>query len=127
MQVLFQEDVNPQPDRARIEAFAREHLAKDAEMCEFAISLIDGTLEHRDKIDSLLTGMADNWALDRMAVADRNVLRLGVFEILHTDIPPRAAVDQAIELAKRFGTKHSPQFVNGILDRLLRDQSSRSE
>ena len=127
LQALFQEDVNPQPDRARVEAFTRRHLNGQADLLDFAAGLVGGTLDCRDEVDALLAGMADNWSLHRMAVADRNILRLGVYEILHADTPPRVAIDQAIELAKRFGTKQSPQFVNGILDRLLRDLPSAND
>ena len=68
----------------------------------------------------MLAQTADNWSLERMAATDRNVLRLGAFEILHSDTPDRVAINEAVELAKRFGTAQSAQFVNGILDRLAR-------
>ncbi len=62
---------------------------------------------------------AENWSLNRMAATDRNILRLGAYEILHTDTPDRVAIDEAVELAKRFGSAQSAQFVNGILDQLM--------
>ena len=69
---------------------------------------------------------AANWSLKRMAATDRNVLRLGAYELLHTDTPP-GAIDEAVELAKRFGSAQSSQFVNGILDKVMHDKRKREE
>ena len=71
------------------------------------------------RLDELLTQRAANWSLERMAVTDRNVLRMGAFEIMYSDTPRRVAINEAVELAKRYGAKQSAQFVNGILDRFL--------
>ena len=89
------------------------------ELIEFARSLVSGVRRNRQKLDQLLTQTADHWSLDRMAATDRNVLRLGAYEILYADTPGRVAINEAVELAKRFGTRQSAQFVNGILDRVL--------
>ena len=70
-------------------------------------------------MDKLIEQVAENWSLKRMAATDRNILRLGAYEILHTDTPDRVAIDEAVELAKRFGSAQSAQFVNGILDKLM--------
>jgi N utilization substance protein B len=90
-----------------------------ASLIEFARSLVAGVRRNRGELDSLLGKTADNWRIERMAVTDRNILRLGAFELLFTDIPGPVAVDEAVELAKRYGTAQSGQFVNGILDKLL--------
>ncbi len=71
----------------------------------------------------MLAKTADNWSLDRMATTDRNVLRLGAFEILYAKTPDRVAIDEAVKLAKRFGSRQSAQFVNGILDKFLEGHS----
>ena len=71
------------------------------------------------ELDALLAAKAENWSIGRMPATDRNLLRLGAFEIRYTDTPDRVAIDEAIELAKRFGTANSPQFINGILDKLI--------
>ncbi len=89
------------------------------ELIEFARSLVAGVRRNRSELDALLIRTADHWSLERMAATDRNVLRLGAYEILYTDMPGRVAINEAVELAKRFGTAHSAQFVNGILDRFL--------
>jgi len=99
-------------------------------MVTFADELIVGVRQHRDELDEALSKIADNWRLSRMAATDRNVLRLGAYELLHTDTPPPVVINEAIELARRYGTDQSAQFVNGVLDRLLKrnknaaDQSS---
>ena len=70
-------------------------------------------------IDDRIRTRAEHWRIERMAIVDRNVLRLGAYEILYTETPDRAAINEAVELAKRFGSAHSAQFVNGILDKFL--------
>jgi N utilization substance protein B len=120
LQVLYQDDLNPQHDPSDDERFVAARL-QGAELVEFANSLIAGVRRNRGELDHLLAQTADHWSLERMAATDRNVLRLGAFEILYADTPGRVAINEAVELAKRFGTRQSAQFVNGILDRLLAD------
>lgn len=86
----------------------------------FAEELVRGTLEHLEEIDNKVSSLAEGWHLERMANVDRNVLRLAAFEILYRpDIPGRVSINEAIELAKRFGGDDSAKFVNGILDKLV--------
>jgi N utilization substance protein B len=121
LQLLFQHDHNPGVDRAAIEQFARDRL-HDSALQTFCLALYDGALAHLADIDRRLGACAENWRLPRMATVDRNVLRLGAFELLHTpETPAAVAFDEAIELARRYGSADSPGFVNGILDRLRRD------
>ena len=89
----------------------------------FAKELVCGVSARRDEIDALLAEHSRNWRLDRMAAVDRNVLRIGAFELLCTDTPASVVIDQAVELARRFGDEPSPAFVNGILDALARSLS----
>ncbi len=121
LQVLFESDLNPKPSPARSDAFLESRI-ESAELAQFARSLASGVWRNRDELDQMLAKTAENWSLERMAVTDRNVLRLGLFEMLYTDTPQRVAINEAVELAKRFGTAHSAQFVNGILDRFLADR-----
>jgi N utilization substance protein B len=118
LQVLYQDDLNPGQEPSRADAFLRNRLHQ-SELIEFAQSLVAGVRRNRQELDQILTQTADNWTLERMAATDRNVLRLGAYEILYSETPDRVAINEAVELAKRFGAKQSPQFVNGILDRLL--------
>ena len=88
---------------------------------EFATELIAGVMEHLSQIDSAIRNQLENFSFQRLAAVDRNILRLGTFEILHAShIPPQAAINEAIEIAKRFGTDDSARFVNGILDKILK-------
>lgn len=118
LQVLFQDDLNPGGSPARADQFLRTRL-KGEELTAFAESLIRGVRRNRAELDALLARTADHWSLERMAATDRNVLRLGAYEILYSDTPDRVAINEAVELAKRFGTAHSAPFVNGILDQFL--------
>lgn len=92
---------------------------------EFAVALVRGVLARRDEIDERLGGQADNWRLDRMAAVDRNILRLALYELLFEgDTPPAVVIDEAVEIAKRFGSERSSQFVNGVLDGVLHRQAT---
>ena len=119
LQALFQEDLNPRDGRDQLAPLIQSRL-KDEQLREFAEQLVLGVLRNRAELDQLLEAQADNWSLSRMAATDRNVLRLGAFEIRYSDTPDRVAVDEAVELAKRFGSAQSSQFVNGILDKLIK-------
>ena len=124
LQLLFQLDNHPKPPKAAIDNFARDRLREPA-LVEFCLTLYNGeVVAHRDDIDKKLASAAENWRVARMPAVDRNILRMGAFEILHrADTPPAVALDECIELARRFGTAESSGFVNGVLDRLRRDAS----
>lgn len=122
LQVLYQDDLNPERNLAQADQFLQDRLLHNADLVEFARGLLSGVRRNRPELDKLLAERADNWSLARMAVTDRNVLRLGAYELLYTDTPSAVVLDEAIELAKRYGAKQSPQFVNGILDRFVRSK-----
>ena len=118
LQLLFQRDHNATLPREVIERFVRNRI-REPQVEPFCLSLYDGVISHLADIDARLAQSAENWRLPRMAGVDRNILRIGAFELLFTpDTPNRVAIDEAIELARRFGSADSPAFVNGILDRL---------
>ena len=94
-----------------------------AEVREFAMGLINQTLENMDSIDKIIADVAENWDISRMAALDRSILRLGTAEILFSDVPEKVAINEAIEIAKRFSTDNSGRFVNGILDKVARMKS----
>jgi transcription antitermination protein NusB len=119
IQVLYEDDLNPDRSPEAADLFLRNRLNDDQELIDFARSLLAGVRKHRTEIDQLLVERADNWTLERMAVTDRNILRLGAYEMLHGGTPERVAINEAVELAKRYGAKQSPQFVNGVLDRFM--------
>ncbi|MBM4004044.1 MAG: transcription antitermination factor NusB [Planctomycetes bacterium] len=122
LQVLYEDDMNPSRNLATSDEFLCRRLNQDPNLIEFARSLLSGTRRNRRELDQMLTEKAENWSLERMAVTDRNVLRLGAFEILFTDTPRRVAINEAVELARRFGTRQSAQFVNGILDKFSQER-----
>ena len=118
LQVLYQDDLNLRVSPSVGETLIEEHLASE-ELRDFARELVAGVRRNRAELDRHIAESAANWALDRMAVTDRCVLRLGAYEILYGDTPNTVAIDEAIELAKRFGTAQSAHFVNGVLDHLM--------
>lgn len=118
LQALFQEDLNPTNALEDLGAFLAARLQDDASR-EFAKQLVLGVKRNQAELDQLLAEKAANWSVPRMAATDRNLLRLGAYEIRFMDTPDRVAIDEAIELAKRYGTAQSPQFINGILDKLI--------
>jgi len=126
LQVLYQDDLNPAMNPGTADEFLRSRLRYD-ELIEFARSLVAGVRRNRSELDSRLSRTAEHWSLERMATTDRNVLRLGAYEILYADTPDRVAINEAVELAKRFGTAQSAQFVNGILDRFLEGHGRERE
>jgi N utilization substance protein B len=89
-------------------------------MSEYAISLVEGVVAHRERIDELLSTYAVGWTLDRMPVVDRNLLRIGTYEILYRDdVPDAVAISEAVSLARELSTDESPAFVNGLLARIV--------
>ncbi|MEN3010410.1 MAG: transcription antitermination factor NusB [Candidatus Bipolaricaulaceae bacterium] len=101
------------------ELLAEADLPKEAR--EFARALLAGVLAQRDKIDPIIDARAHGWGLDRLPLVDRNILRLGLYELLFTDTPPEVVIDEAVELAKAYGTARAPAVVNAILDRVWKE------
>ena len=94
----------------------------DTEILDFSGMLVAGTMQNREELDRRIRQVAKNWDIERMAVIDRNILRMGAYEIIYRDdIPPKVSLNEAIELAKKFSTADSGAFVNGILDK-VKDQ-----
>ena len=128
VQMLFQSDLGGSPLPQIFDSFdpanqteGSGRAGSQAAAYEYGKSLVRGTLEHRDEIDGLIREQAEHWRLERMPVVDRNILRLAVYEFLYeTDVPKLVVLDEAIELAKRFGSEQSGRFVNGLLDGLLK-------
>jgi transcription antitermination protein NusB len=122
LQVLYQDDLNPKCNPAVGDEMINQRL-DSPNLVEFARELVAGVRRNRSQLDQVIEQVAKNWSLDRMAPTDRNAIRLGAFEILHTDTPDRVAIDEAVELAKRFGSAQSGPFINGILDQIMNRRS----
>ena len=118
LQALFQIDLNPDIDPLAITEFLDDELDNPS-LRSFAGRIVEGVHSHLEELDGQLEQQAENWTVARMATTDRNVLRLAAFELLHSDVPFRVVIDEAVELAKRFGDARSPGFVNGVLDAMV--------
>ena len=128
LQVLYALDLLPERGAA-LETF--ERVAENFDLPEgaraFAKQLVCGVIDELPELDAQIARHARNWRLSRMPAVDRNVLRLGAYEILRTDTPAAVALDQAVELARRFGAESSPGFVNGVLDALAHEAGRLEE
>jgi N utilization substance protein B len=124
LQILYQWDMRKHPVSESIEGFyhslAREEGEDRVARDTFMEALVRGTVEKSPEIDELIQKHASHWRIERMPTVDRNVLRLAVYELLNTDIPPAVLIDEAIELARQFSGEESVQFVNGVLDAVHR-------
>ncbi len=90
---------------------------------EFALSLFEGAMEHLEKIDSIITENIKEWDFDRIGDMEKAILRLGFYEILYTELDRAVAINEAVELSKKFGTEKSPRFINGVLDSVKKEIS----
>jgi len=116
LQALFQFDVQGEPFADELGRFLAES-TDQKEVRDFARRLTEGTWQYRGEADAMLNELTVRWSVERMAVADRNLLRMGIYQLLHCrDIPPRVVINEAIELGKRYSTADSSQFINGVLD-----------
>jgi transcription antitermination factor NusB len=122
LQFLYQLDLHGDADPVpHAEDFWARH-PLEADTRDYAEALVRGTKQYQPKADEMIGQYAEHWALERMAVVDRNILRLAVYEMLWgAEVPPKVAINEAIEIAKKFGTAESSRFINGILDRILRE------
>ncbi|MFN2354703.1 MAG: transcription antitermination factor NusB [Desulfopila sp.] len=127
LQFLFQEDfcASQHPDMSellqKLELFCDLYqVSKKAR--EYTLQLLQQTLSDRSGIDAIIRRCATNWRLERIACTERNILRIAVCEMVHSeDVAPQVAINEAVEIAKRFGTSESPSFINGILDAVKKD------
>jgi len=116
LKALYQIDVTGQPPEISFPRIC-EHYEINQQAIPFARELVEGVFRERDQIDEQIRQHAENWRIDRMSLIDRNIIRLGVYELCHApEVPARVIINEAIELAKRYGTEESGAFVNGILD-----------
>lgn len=98
------------------------------EQREFIEDIYWGTLDKKDEIDDLISSFAVGWKVERLAFLDRNILRMAIYELLYyDDTPPEVVMNEAIELSKEYGTDNAPKFVNGILDRVWKEEKGKSE
>jgi N utilization substance protein B len=122
LQFLYQLDQTGAGDPTPFETDFWKRHPVDEEARAFAASLVRGTKAQQAKIDGMIIESVEHWDLDRMAVVDRNILRMAVYELLcEPAVPAKVAINEAIEIAKKFGTAESSRFINGVLDRIHRE------
>ena len=120
LDVLFESEVRGLPLDGTLE---ERLVAQDPPLGDYSVELVRGVREHQEHIDQLLTTYAQGWTLDRMPSVDRNVLRLGVFELLYVeDVPDAVALSEAVSMVRELSTDESPAFVNGVLGAILREK-----
>jgi len=120
VQALYAVELSPSPPREAIALFWETERFKSAARA-FAGELLAGLLDHREEIDAQIAAKSPNWSLSRMAKIDLAIIRLAAYELLfRADIPKNVTINEAIEIAKKFGTEESPAFVNGIVDEIAR-------
>jgi transcription antitermination factor NusB len=119
LKVLYQIEMTSRTPQQSLDAFWEQENEHPEDVRDFAAKLVDGIYAHLSDIDEKLGEYATNWQLNRMAVIDRNVLRMGLYELkFANDIPPKVAINEAVDLAKKYGDLDSSKFVNGILDKV---------
>ena len=121
LKFLYQTEFNSNSPDSELNSFCdRANVSEEVQ--NFTQALIKNILFHKKEVDELLEKISANWSPDRMAVIDKNILRLGICELLFDPTaPPKVVINEAVEIAKKFGTEESPDFINGILDKVYKD------
>lgn len=121
LQILYQVEMGGQELKSVLALFWKNEEVPDA-VREFATQVAEGTYRNRSEIDELIEKHSTHWRIPRMSVVDRNILRLGVYELLYLhEVPTSVTLNEAIEIAKKFGTENSGAFINGILDHIAKE------
>lgn len=121
LQILYQIEMTQDPHEKAWQVYWENNPA-DSEIRGFADQLVIGVIQHREPIDQWIAKSSDNWDITRMAAVDKNILRLASYELLYTEeIPPKVAINEAVELAKKYGDIDSSKFVNGVLDKIHKE------
>ena len=120
LDVLYQADLRDEPIRATLEVYLGRLPEPRPEHLSYTVRLVEGVAGHLERIDEVISSYAEGWTLDRMPVVDRNLLRIGTYEILYRDdVPDIVAISEAVSLARELSTDESPAFVNGLLARIV--------
>ena len=124
LQALYEIDLSSHSVDGSV-GWLREEQGLPAEALPFALQLINGVIEHRSEIDELIQELAPTWPVRHLASIDRNILRLALYEVkFEADVPPKAAINEAVELAKAFGSETTSKFVNGVMGTVMEQQGS---
>jgi N utilization substance protein B len=127
MQSLYEWDFHQNQDIVEIADRVMAPVKKDVDV-DYVHRVVEGTIEHRDEIDRLIAEAAPEWPLDQISIIDKSILRLAAYELLKDqDIPPKVAINEAVEIAKTFGGENSSKFINGVLGTLYRNSDRYTE
>lgn len=119
LKILYQLEITGKPLTELIEEFVQNEEDHDKEVVEFCKQLVGGVQDKLEAINQKIAQYVTNWEFERIAIIDRNILRLGIFELLYVvDVPPKVTINEAVELAKKYGDLDSSKFVNGVLDNI---------
>jgi N utilization substance protein B len=122
IQFLYLTEMNEGEIEDQLKTFWENNSCKEEDVRSFTEDILNDIFDHKKEIDTRLEKYSDNWTLSRMAVIDRNLLRMAASELMYSkNVPPKVAIDEAVEIAKKFGTADSPNFINGVLDRILKE------
>ncbi|MFA6320862.1 MAG: transcription antitermination factor NusB [Candidatus Omnitrophota bacterium] len=128
LKILYAIDITGGEPKKCIDAYWKDNEEKDLDVKTFANSLVLGAANKSKEIDKIISECATNWQLDRMAVIDRNILRFAAYELLFAnEIPPKVTINEAIDIAKRYGDSESGKFVNGVLDKINKDMEKNKK
>ncbi|MCQ9206754.1 MAG: transcription antitermination factor NusB [Omnitrophica bacterium] len=126
LKILYSVDIRKEPHGEMAQLFWDEHPVIKNEVREFSTFIIDGVAKNGALIDSLISKYATNWQIQRMPTVDRNILRLATYELLFADcVPPKVSINEAIEMAKKYGDKDSGKFINGVLDKINKSERKK--
>lgn len=125
LQILFSQDLNP--DAGVPDDMIQERVRKDPEQVRYAHQLIDGVTLQKKEIDAQIEAVLENWKFTRLAETDKNILRIGVFELMNSKEPVAILINEAIEIAKEYGDKKSGGFVNGVLDKIRKNLEAENK
>ncbi len=121
IQFLYLIEMNEGVVQNQLKLFWESHPAAE-DVQSFTEDILKDIFDHKEEIDAQLEKYSDNWTLSRMAVIDRNLLRMAASELMYSKtVPPKVAIDEAVEIAKKYGSADSPNFINGVLDRILKE------
>jgi N utilization substance protein B len=122
IQFLYLTEMNEGEIENQLKTFWENNSCEEEDVQSFTEDILKDIFDHKEEIDARLEKYSDNWTLSRMAVIDRNLLRMAASELMYSKtVPPKVAIDEAVEIAKKYGTADSPNFINGVLDRILKE------
>jgi len=127
LKILYAIDITKNDVRVCLDDYWASQKVQNKEIIDFAEFLVNGFNERAKLIDELISKYATNWHIGRMAAIDRNILRMAAFELLFSDIPTKVTLNEAVEIAKKYGDKDSGKFVNGILDKINKEEGHKKE